>query len=445
MNWLLSLFGKSARTDDDGDNGRWWPMPSFFSRTTSGVTIDSKNAYTISAYWCGVRILAEAKASLTLDLRRVYTKEGRRASEDRSDHRLYSLLNYEPNPEMDAFVFDEMMTAWAIGWGNAYAEIVRNEFDEIVELWPIHPSRIPECNIKRSDTGQLYYLVNTDDGRRIEMQARNIFHYAGPLSENGISGKSTVMWMADTLGVAKATADHTAAFFKNGATPGIVVEAPGNLSPDVRKELRESWKDLHAGSKNAHNMLLLWGGAKANPIDINPSDAQLLESRQFSVGDVARALKLPPHMLGDLDRATWKNIEEQNIQFVVHSLGPWLQRWQSAVCRQLLTPAEKSERLEPLYRVEEMTRGDMKSFVDAEKALMSMAVHSPNDVRERLGENPIPGGDTYFIAGNNLVPLNIAVTGEYQAAKGKQGSTQNQDDKEDDVEDDNESDDDSVE
>lgn len=428
MSWLDIPRISVSRTDDDGDNGRWYPLRGHYHKSHSGVVITESNALKISAYWCGVRIISEAMASIELEVKKVsYNAEEQKVSHDQFGHPLLRLFNDEPNHQQNAYTFCDFMQLMLLNWGTAYAEIQRDQNDNLYALWPIHSSRVHRIvRVRAEDVprlpfdameGDLIFMVRNDNGAAdTPIHQRDMFWIAGPLSEDGITGKSTVGWMSETLGLAKAQDEHVGAFFKNGATPDIAIEIPGDPSPEKRSELRESWKRMHAGTKNAHEMLLLWGGMVPHTIGVNPNDAQLLQSRQFTVFDVARALKLPPHLLGALENDRKGTSEERSMDFMGHAMRPWIDRWRKSIRQQLLTPEEKRDGFDIRYNMRTLQAFDLKTLTEHIEMMSGIGVYNINEAREHLSMNPIQGGEVRLVKGNNLVPLEQAAKGTHKAA-----------------------------
>ncbi len=231
-----------------------------------------------------------------------------------------------------------------------------------------------------------------------------MLHVPGVLSENGITGQSIVRWGAQSLGIILATDRHAGAFFRNGATSNMAIKSPKIVGKDVADRLRLQWQQTFAGADNHYKTLLLEDGMEPVPIDTNPENTQLIESRKFGPNEVARWLRLPPHMLGDLERATFANIEQQSLDFLIYGLSPWTVRWTKALKRKLLTAEEKKSMF---------FQFDIKSLLKADSAARAAYMQfkfntgsaSPNDIRAADGENPVEGGDTYFVQSNNYMPL----------------------------------------
>lgn len=394
------------------DAGGWHSM--FFGssvKTKAGACISATNAETISAVWCATRVIADGLAALPCNLREHIDDRNTRTA---FDNPLHSLVHDSPNSEMDAFRFFNEMVPFQVNWGNAYAEIQRDFNGNVSALWLIHPNRIPLQNIVRgpvqTDGGtvgqqdEIVYLVRNDDGTTTAIPSSDMLHVTGIPSGDGITGKGIVRSAAEALGVIKATEDHVGAFFRNGATPDIVVRIPSSVTKEERKNLRESWRNMHSGANNAHNMLLLVGDSEAKALGINPDDAQLLDSRKFGVEEVARFWKVPKHLLYSMDGHGYNSLELMNQSFLIYSLLPWIVRWEKALNHQLLTGAERAKFFFKFMQ-NALLRGDSAARSQFYSRMFDMGCYSINEIRELEDMNPITGGDRYFILANNRVPL----------------------------------------
>ncbi len=382
--------------------------------TVSGVRINEDIAMTFSAVFCAVRIIAETLATLPC---RLIEQEDYRTFRNATDHPLYGLLHDEPNPEQDSMNWFDMQTAFMPQWGNSYSEKQMDSTGTIKALWPIHPSRIPLRNVTRNDTdpaswpeiqagqpGEIVYWVNNDDGSKTPIPASDMLHVPGVLSQNGITGQSIIKWGANSIGVGLATERHAGAFFRNGAQSNMAIKSPKIVGKDAAERLRHQWQQVFGGVDNHYKTLLLEDGMEAVPIDINPENSQLIVSRQFGVTEIARWFRLPPHMLADLSRATFSNIEQQSLEFVIYAMLPWIKRWKKALRRQLLTDEEK-KRFAFDFDLSELLKGDMAARAAYFQFKFNTGAASPNDIRAADNENPVNGGDTYFVQSNNYTPL----------------------------------------
>jgi len=395
----MGLFGRSRDAPKEKRNKPSKEMQEFirgvdvdsYGGSNSGVRVDEMRAMQTTAVYSCVKIIAESVASLPLHLFRK-GKDGR--NELAEQHPLFSCLYEMPNEEMTSFEFREMMMSALLLWGNAYARIIRKQ-GHVTELWYLKPQNMV---VERdTQTGKIKYTYTDDVTSETYVYKPNqVFHLKG-LSFDGVKGISPIGQAREAVGLALATEEYGAKFFGNGARPGGVLEHPGILKDP--EKLRDSWNKVYQGTRNSHKVAVLEEGMKYHSIGIAPEDAQFLETRKYQVNEICRMFRVPPHMVGDLDRATFSNIEHQSIEFVQHTIRPWLVRWEQAISRLLL---DDSERL--LYfakfNVDGLMRGDYKSRMEGYAVGRQNGWLSINDIR-RLEDMPLvpaeKGGDDYLV------------------------------------------------
>ena len=376
----------------------------FLGGSTSGKTVTERSAMQMTAVYSCVRILAEAIAGLPLHL---YTYKEDGGKEKAIGHPLYLLLHDEPNPEMSSFVFRETLMTHLLLWGNAYAQIIRNGKGEVVALYPLMPNRM---TVDRDSSGQLFYSyqMNNSDAPTMKtgtviLKPSDVLHIPG-LGFDGLVGYSPIAMAKNAIGLAIATEEYGAKFFANGATPGGLLEYPGTVKDPDR--VRESWNKGFSGSQNAGKVAILEEGMKYTPISIAPEQAQFLETRKFQINEIARIFRVPPHMVGDLEKSSFSNIEQQSLEFVKYTLDPWVVRWEQSLSRALFTPEEKKQYFFK-FNVEGLLRGDYQSRMNGYATARQNGWMSANDIRELENLDRIPaeeGGDLYLINGN-MLPL----------------------------------------
>lgn len=363
----------------------------FFGSTSSGKAVNERTAMQTTAVYACIRILAETIASLPLHIYK-YTASGK---EKAVSHQLYYLLHDEPNPEMTSFVFRETLMSHLLLWGNAYAQIIRDGRGKVLTLYPLLPDRM---TVDRISSGQLYYEYRKDTGYVI-LRPEEVLHIPG-LGFDGLIGYSPIAMAKNAIGMAIATEEYGAKFFANGASPGGVLEHPGVVKDPAR--IRESWNAVYQGSGNAHRVAVLEEGMKFQPIGIPPEQAQFLETRKFQINEIARIFRIPPHMIGDLEKSSFSNIEQQSLEFVKYTLDPWVVRWEQAMQRALFSPGEKKDYFIK-FNVDGLLRGDYQSRMNGYAVGRQNGWMSSNDIRELENLNRIPeelGGDLYLINGN---------------------------------------------
>ena len=396
MGSLSGLFHSRDKPKDstNGSNYRF-----LFGGTTSGNRVTEQSAMQMTAVYACVRILSEAIAGLPLHLYH-YTETG--SKEKAIKHPLYFLLHDEPNPEMTSFVFRETMMTHLLLYGNAYSQIIRNGKGEVIGLYPLMPNRM---TVDRDDKGQIYYqyLVSDSDAPTmkegtVNLKKEDVLHIPG-LGFDGLVGYSPIAMAKNAIGLSIATEEYGAKFFANGATPGGILEYPGTVKDPDR--VRESWNKGFSG-RNSHKVAILEEGMKYTPISISPNEAQFLETRKFQIDEIARIFRIPPHMVGDLEKSSFSNIEQQSLEFVKYTLEPWLMRWEQSINRALLSPNEKSTYFVK-FNVDGLLRGDYQSRMSGYATARQNGWMSANDIRELENLDLIPveeGGNLYLINGN---------------------------------------------
>ena len=398
----MSAFGRLFRSRDKPKNGLNGSGYSFlFGSTASGKAVNERSAMQMTAVYACVRILSEAVASLPLHMYR-YNDTG--SKEKALPHPLYGILHDEPNPEMSAFSFRETLMAHLLLWGNGFAQIIRNGRGEVVSLYPLMPDRM---TVDRDSRGRLFYEYTRSDGdartpggkSTVTLAPSDVLHIPG-LGFDGLVGYSPIAMAKQSIGMGLACDVYGASFYQNGAQPGGVLEHPGVVKDP--KRVRESWNAIYQGSANAHRVAVLEEGMAYKPISISPEQAQFLETRKFQIDEIARIFRVPPHMVGDLEKSSFSNIEQQSLEFVKYTLAPWITRWEQAIYRALLSQSEK-ERFFVRFNVEGLLRGDYQSRMTGYSIARQNGWMSANDIRELENLDRIPaedGGDLFLINGN---------------------------------------------
>lgn len=404
----MGLFTGLFRTRDAPSNRTSGSSYSFLmGSTTSGKRVNERTSMQMTAVYSCVRILSEAVASLPLNVYR-YTDNG--GKEKAIDHSLFHLLHDEPNPEMSSFIFRETLMTHLLLWGNAYAQIIRNGKGEVIALYPLMPDRM---SVDRDKNGQLYYKYtkNNDDAPTMEsgsvyLSPSDVLHIPG-LGFDGLVGYSPIAMAKNAIGLAIAAEEYGSKFYANGAAPSGILEHPGTLKDPAR--VRDSWNATFGGSSNSNKVAVLEEGMKYTPISIAPNEAQFLETRKFQINEIARIFRVPPHMVGDLEKSSFSNIEQQSLEFVKYTLDPWVIRWEQALYRALLSEEEKKTVFFK-FNVEGLLRGDYASRMNGYATARQNGWMSANDIRELEDLDRIPaelGGDLYLVNGN-MLPLNFA-------------------------------------
>lgn len=396
----MSIFSSLFRPRDKPQNKAGSTFSFLFGGTSSGKTVNERTAMQTTAVYSCVRILAESIAGLPVHIYQ-YTGDG--SKEKVVSHPLYSLLHDEPNPEMTSFVFRETLMSHLLLWGNAYAQIIRDGRGRVLSLYPLLPNRM---EADRATNGEIFYTYRRDSGEKnyndsvtVTLRRDEVLHIPG-LGFDGLIGYSPVAMAKNAVGMALAVEEYGASFFANGANPGGVLEHPGVVKDPQR--VKESWNSAYQGSKNAHRVAVLEEGMKYQQIGIPPEQAQFLETRKFQLNEIARIFRIPPHMIGDLEKSSFSNIEQQSLEYVKYTLDPWVVRWEQALQQALLLPSEKP-RYFIKFNVDGLLRGDYQKRMAGYATARQNGWLSANDIRELEDMNRIPaeeGGDLYLINGN---------------------------------------------
>lgn len=398
---IKSLFGFGQARDKPTNKAADAGYSFLFGRTTSGKPVNETTAMQTTAVYACVRILSEAIASLPVH---VYQYKDGGGKEMVIDHPLYQVLHDEPNPEMTSFVFRETLMSHLLIWGNAYAQIIRDGAGRVLGLYPLLPNKM---DVQRDDKGEIYYVYSRSSDENpnfkeygdIKLQKEDVLHIPG-LGFDGLIGYSPIAMAKNAVGMTLACEEYGASFFANGANPGGVLEHPGVLKDPSK--VRDSWNAVYRGTSNAHKIAVLEEGMKYQQVGIPPEEAQFLETRKFQINEIARLYRIPPHMVGDLEKSSFSNIEQQSLEFVKYTLDPWVIRWEQSLQKALLLPGEKGKYFIKL-NVDGLMRGDYQSRMNGYSIGRQNGWLSANDIREMEDMNPIPdedGGNLYLINGN---------------------------------------------
>tara|TARA_Y100001963_G_scaffold63430_1_gene88362 strand:+ start:657 stop:2261 length:1605 start_codon:yes stop_codon:yes gene_type:complete len=397
FNWL-SKIGKRSSPENPSTNlanpDSWLVDWMGEGATDSGVNVTPETAMKFSAVFACVRVISETIASLPLF---VYETKGRSKRKAR-EHSIYNLLHNSPNRDQTPFVFFETLAAHASLWGNGYAFIQRNNGAVPVELLPLLPDR---TQVERIEGEKKY--VTTVNGERLFFDPMDVLHIPA-IGLDGMQGLSPIANARQAIGLGIATEQFGAKFFGNNANPSGILEHPSKLTPEARKNLRDSWSARHQGLENAHRVSILEEGMQWKQQSIPPEDAQFLQTRKFQLSEIARIFRVPPHFIGDLDKATFSNIEHQSIEFVVHTIRPWVIRIEQEI-NQKLFRRDEAGTFYAEFKLDGLLRGDTKSRYESYAIARNWGWLSANDIRALENMNPVTGLDSY------LQPLNMEPTG----------------------------------
>lgn len=404
---IMSRFGYEKRSTTSNPAQWFIDWVTGGREVSSGVHVNEKVALEYTPFWDAVRIISGTIASLPFIVYR-RTAGGR----DRvPNHIIYELMHNRPNEYMDAITFIETRQAHVLTYGNGYAEIQRNGAGKPIALWPLLPDRTFRMI---SDSGMPYYEVRPQKGGTVQLPDYNVLHIKG-LGFDGYTGYPVVTYHRESIGYGIAVKEFGGRFFGNDASPGGVLEHPGALSPQARKNIEESWNNAHKGLSQSHRMQIFEEGMKWVKTGIDPEQAQALEVQKYTVDDCSRIFSIPPHKLGSMDRATFSNIEEQNIDFVTSTMLYWFRKWEQECNYKLLMPTERKTMFCEIL-AEGLLRGRTITRYNAYNIGRNAGFLSVNDVRRMENMNSIgEKGDIY------LEPLNMKPAGTETPPKSNEG------------------------
>lgn len=396
FSWWGSLFTRS-KPPSGGLH-----VPTYAS--TAQEVVNHRTAETLSAYFAAIRNISEDLGKIPCNIHDIDEDGNKTLAED---HPAYELLSKRPNGMMTALTFKELLSSWALGWGNGFAEIEFDRRMNPVALWPIHPARVQPYI---SDERELYYYVYPDYdirggevnrlGTPIVLADWQTFHVKGP-TEFGVWGKSTLQAMAESMGLSLASQKYGAAFYGNGANQSMVMKHPSNMSQEAAERLTKSIRANTKGAENAQRLLVIEEGMDIVTTTINPKDAQALELRLFQVQEIARWFRIPPHKLQDLSNSAYGgNVESENLSYVTDTLLTWSTRWEQEInLKLILSPGFKSS-----FDFNFLLKGDRAGRASYYNTMHFMGALNVNEIRKAEGFNSIDEGDTYYQQ-SAMVPL----------------------------------------
>lgn len=403
MGIVSGLFEK--RSGPPTNSSVWYQLYDFLlggGKSATGKNVNEITAmYNTTVFSC-IRILSETIASLPIHVyKRLETGGKARAP----DHPLFEVLHDIANDEMTSFVFWETLMGHVPLWGNGYAEIERDGAGRVRALWPLMPNNT--WLVRNPRDKKLYYqtiIPKTD--QQVVLPFDKVLHIPG-LGFDGRSGYSVIQMAREAIGMALATEEYGARFFGNGAKPGGVLEHPSSLTQEAQNRLRGSWNEMHQGLDKQHRVAILEEGMTYKQIGIPPEDAQFLETRRFQKHEIAQLFRVPLHMLADLERATFSNIEHQSIEFVTHTIRPWLVRLEKAMLMKLFTPMERKAFFAE-FLVDGLLRGDIKTRYEAYQIARQNGIISADEWREMENMNPIEDGSgKIYLANAAMLPVDL--------------------------------------
>lgn len=417
MGWFDRIIGRGDRTNSETRSRTVASSDPFLAEffgqrdTGAGVTVSPYLAENLSVVFACVQIIAETVAMLPLLVYRKLDDGGRAAQ---PDHPVARIFGGDPNERQTATEFLEMLTAHCLLRGNAYAEIVRDGRGAPVALLPYHPESVSVVRI--ASTGRIAYDVSLPAGGTKRLLPEEVLHLKDR-SDDGVIGKSRLHRARETFGSAIATERFAASTFRNGASMSGVLSHPGNIGVEAATRLRQSFESIYKGADNAGKIAILEEGLKWQQVSVAPDDAQMLESRKFSTEALARIYRVPPPVLGDFQGGNYSSISEVGRWFYSHTMQPWLNRWERAIERALLT-TDGRRNYELEFDCDLLLRGDMLTRFQSYRIAREIGLYNANELRRFEKANPRTdaAGDEY-LSPANMVPEQ---TGRPIADRGKE-------------------------
>lgn len=401
--WLRNLV--SRRSGDVTAGASSPTLASLFGVSTSaaGVQVTKTNALNCMGYWSGIRLLSESLAMLPL---RLYRSNGyRQTPEEVTDHPALAVTD-RPNPTTTPFNFFRTGMNHVLTRGNVYAEIVTDGAGRPAELWLADPDDVePAWDVG----GRSIRYGSKHNPKAPPIPQESMIHVPG-LGFDGVRGYDVVTVAANTIGLAMGAEQYGANWFGSANRPGGVLQNASRLTPEAVERQRADWKRIH--SPGSHEIAILQEGTTFTPFDHSPEKSQALDVRKFQLLEIARLLRIPPHLLYDLDRATFANIEQMSLEYIIFSLSPWLVAWEQEYSRKLLSEVDRRGGLYFRFDVTELLRGDPHNTASSESLLLNAGAKTPNEVRAVFDLPPMEHGDDL------RMPLNSAVLGAQPAGGG---------------------------
>ena len=355
---------------------------------------DSDKALTLTSVWNAIRLLSESVSSLPIT---VYRKENNGDKVEDVNNRIYNLIKFKPNNFQNKITFFEYVMYSVLTDGNAYVQIVRDNSANPVQLLPLNPDYV-NIFIKENE---LFYQM---DGGSV-LDSSDVLHIK-LITDDGIEGLSPIDQCAKAINWSLSMEEFGSTFFKNGAKPSSVLSTDRALSETAIERLKNSFNSSYAKLKSSNSTIILEEGLSFKPISISPEQAQFLASRQFGIEEIARIFNIPPHMLKDLSKSSFNNIEMQSQEYVTYTLMPYLTRIEQEMNLKLFRTNELGKTFVE-FNVNGLLRGDVKTRNEAYKTAIQNGYMSINEVRQKENLNSIEGGDQHFIPMNMTTIENI--------------------------------------
>jgi HK97 family phage portal protein len=402
MDRIKSIFAKrvTAPSPEDLQSGpsSW----GFYQRADSGVFVTEENALGLSTVWSCTTLIARSVSMLPVRVMAPVSNDPADGETELANHPIENLLQREPNPETSAFAFKEALVMSALLHGNGFAEIERDQYRRPLNLWIIHPERVKPM---RRASGAMFYEVSNGAGNKVELEVEDMLHIRGP-SLDGVVGMGVIEYARGAIGLAISQEQYASSFIKNRAAPSGILNVKNNITPEGLKRLRSEIESAYGGPRQAGRTAVLDENAEWKAISLSPADSEFVQQRRLSVEDVARLFSVPVQLIGDNSKSTFANFEQASLTFLTTCLTPWINRLEEEVNRKLFKTVPG--RMRPHIHLD--TSALLRTNIEAQHRAYAIARQngwmSVNDIRRKLGMEPIgDGGDEY------LRPLNLTPVG----------------------------------
>lgn len=385
---MAGIFGAIARPRAEIRHvtmEEWARLQSGGALSNTGVVVSPDSAMRYTTVMICVRVLAESVASLPCIL---YRKRPDGGKDRATDHPLYNVLHSQANGWNTAFEYAEGTMGNLAMRGNGFAYVERNSKGQTIGLVPLHPDPV---EIRQAIDWSPIYTVTMPDNKRQTLRPSEVHHIRGPFPK-GYVGQSMISLARESIGLGLAAEKFGANLYANGVKPSGVLSHPKVLGQVAAENLRMSFEDANAGLDNSSRPLVLEEGMTWTALSINPNDAQFLETRKFQRTEIAGVFRVPAHLVNDLEKATFSNIEHSTLDFIIHSLRPWLVRWEQAINRDLLTDADRAAGYFAEFLIDGLLRGDFETRMKGYALQIQNGIANPDEIRSRENMNPRPDG-----------------------------------------------------
>lgn len=371
------------------------------SESTSGAKVSDDTAKNVAAVFACMTVIAGTLGTVPLPFYRRLLAGGK---ERAREHQLYEILHDQPNPEMTSVEWREAMQGWLVLRGNCASEIEWGNDGQVNALWPLPWDKV----FPRRVNNKIWYEIHLANGSTQLLPQERIFHIRG-MGSNGLVGFSPLEIARDVIGASLSADEYAARFFKNDATPGGFLTHPKTLTDAAHKRLIQSYENRHTGLSQKHRLQILEEGMQWQQAGLQPRETQFLEQRKFQIREICRIFNMKPHMIADLDNATFSNIEQQSIEFVRDTMRPWFVRWEQAIRRSLILPGERQTYFAK-FVIDGLLRGDTLSRYSAHKIAKDSGWMNADEIREIEDMNPVPEGKgKIYTIPLNMIPVDQIV------------------------------------